>query len=263
MAKYISGQSLADIKAEDLNRYDRAAGVVLGKRGARPGSPPPSTSQPKLIVRNGSGAERAAYDCLAVSAPLFTPTENVKSFTRMPAFTVVEHTSTDLSLAVLTGPLGDGGSGHAVIYGQTAVKISVTAETADFNFAKATPGQTYLTPAASGPARIVWKEPGAGEKWAWVVLGGAADGDVHWQFTLTAPLSGGEATADQLDIEGEATGESITVKDTTASSMFSGLISGTNGWCFERGGDFYIIQAECGGGGSASGAMATAAFRIL
>ncbi len=80
----------------------------------------------------------------------------------------------------------------------------------------------------------------------------APAGDRFWQFTLTEDMNATEANqaaATKLDASGLPTGDTINVQDATPNQMWAPLTAGSSGWCFEREGDYHIIQAECAADG--------------
>ena len=115
------------------------------KRGVGYGLASTGLSSPRdadmVLVKNTSGADRARFEILGISAPVFTPTDNLEEFRN-----------------------------RVVLSGVCPVKVDVAnanhwhADIADNSAAN-------LKSGGGGAAQILWKESGTGVKWAVVRLG--------------------------------------------------------------------------------------------
>lgn len=116
------------------------------------------------------------FGILGIDGPLVTPTENQDGFKNDPVFkgVVPQAGSHQGRFAVLLEPLANGAAGSACISGVCSVKLNVAPEAQDFRFADVAHSQTgYLQLVSFGSAAVLWREPGAGEKWARVHLNAA------------------------------------------------------------------------------------------
>lgn len=125
-----------------------------------------------VLVKNASGADRARFEILGISAPVFTPTDNLDEFRNRVALTGVLPTAATYwgKFVILAEPIRNGALGLGWLSGVCPVKIDMAnanhwhADVAD-NVA------ANLKSAGGGAAQILWKESGTGVKWAVVRLG--------------------------------------------------------------------------------------------
>lgn len=168
-----------------------------------------------VLVRNDSGATVNRFGILGVDSIVISPTANLDEFKNHPVLSVVAPVVPDHSenFVILTEPLAhqaaaaDRTIGSAVIDGLAVVQVDV--QNADHEFAVLVNAQsTKLKSAVSGPAQIIYKESGTGDKWAVVRLGGrtlpdgTADNDIlYWDNTnhkwvvLSSPAEDSKAYA--------------------------------------------------------------------
>jgi len=95
----------------------------------------------------------------------------------------------------------------------------------------------------SSSARILWKEPGLGLKWASILLG-RSDGIYHYLFTLETNMSyalPNFATAVIKDMDNLVVIKTAFVRDPQV--IFADLVAGDRGICILQNEKFYIIQA--------------------
>jgi len=128
----------------------------------------------RVLVRNGSGADRSRFDILGIDDAIFDPDTALKSFKREVAV-VGDTPDEDDHLArfvVLQEPLASGKCGWGMVAGITPVQINV-ADAGEADFADIADGVTsYLTTGASGSAYVLWRNGvGTGTMWAYVLLG--------------------------------------------------------------------------------------------
>jgi hypothetical protein len=144
----------------------------------------------RVKVRNDSGDDRARFDVLGISGPLFTPTDNLAEFLRAPKLIgVLPDADTHAGrFVILLEPLPAGKIGWALAAG--VVPVTVNMVTADDKFADVTDGQAgYLTSGAEGAARILWADTGTGQRRAMVLLGAAGGGMTLFWGTLDEDLA--------------------------------------------------------------------------
>jgi hypothetical protein len=136
-----------------------------------PGSYVEQGSNTVIMIRNDCGADRKQFEILGLDDVLFTPDDNLQEFLNSPAFKAVEPATADhrTKFVILLEPIAEDRIGLALLYGLTAVKLNVT--DANHTHAVLSDGvYTKLRTAFCGPAQILWKQSGTGEKWAWVAL---------------------------------------------------------------------------------------------
>jgi hypothetical protein len=145
----------------------------------------------RVKIRNDSGDDRARFEVLGVSGPLFTPTDNLTEFLSSPKLigTTPDVATHAGRFVVLLEPLPAGKIGWALAAGVVPVTIDMKA--AGDRFADVTDYDTrFLTSGSSGAARILWADTGTGQRRAVVLLGGASGGasPLFWG-TLDAALA--------------------------------------------------------------------------
>jgi hypothetical protein len=158
----------------EMLRWWQASGGAGG--GVGPGWPAGGL----VCVRNVSEYDVPRFGVLAVTAPLFTPSDNLREFQQVPVVTGDSPTGPldvgGLVIALQPIPAGEMSIGRALAVGICPVQVDVT--DAGHLFADTADGDVeVLHSASSGPVRIVAKESGTGTKWAYVSLpagGGAA-----------------------------------------------------------------------------------------
>ena len=161
-------------RAEHWNAFADTANAHLARQfGQAAGElrfPPSAITVP---VKNVSFADRGRFEVLGIEDVLFDPTDDEDAFLREPfAFEGRKPDEDDHAgrFVILVGPVKANKIGRAFIQGLTPVKVEVTDEThtyadvLDQSCAK-------LASRQHGSAKILWKQPGVGEKWAVVLLG--------------------------------------------------------------------------------------------
>jgi hypothetical protein len=153
--------------------------------------PVPDLDQVRVYVQNNSGADREAFDVLALTGVLNSIEDadgGSYAWARQPTFAGQTPSSESVAFGVLdqAAPYVAGGQSPlatAVVAGTVPVDVDIT--NAGHGFATPTPSNpTKLTSAAAGPARILYKPSGTGVKRCVVHLLGATP----------APVSGGSGT---------------------------------------------------------------------
>jgi hypothetical protein len=173
-----------------------------GAGAMRPGRPGGNI----ILVRNDSGAARARFDVLGVSAPIYTPTQNLATFTnQIAAVGVTPAAGHAGKFVILLEPLAAGSIGQALAVGVCPVQVNVT--DADHGFADIATGQCgYLASGTAGAAAILWKETGTGVKWAVVKLaiqgGSSQAGSSTFPAKVAAAVSGAAYTVREQSCTG-------------------------------------------------------------
>lgn len=135
------------------------------------------TSSVIVRVANDTGEDLDRYSIVQINAPLYDPASNELAFLEEPAFTGSKPSSgTGARFAVLLLPAVKNAIVPACVAGASVVKLDVQSEGDEF----AGPGDdmAMMTTSDEGPARIVWKESGTGEKHGLILfpVGGASAG---------------------------------------------------------------------------------------
>ena len=176
MKRFKAGDAFRGLPTSTWNQFVQASEIVLTgqlDRGgrARGKSGPQATV---VYVKNNTESDVGWYGILGIDGPLFSDTDNLNEFQARVMFTAstpAEDTHEGM-FVVCIEPIPAGQIGRAVVSG--AVQVQVDVKDADHTFAEITDADlTKLTSATSGSARILWKAPGTGTKWAIVRLGDA------------------------------------------------------------------------------------------
>lgn len=187
--KYMHASDPLAISAKAWNAFIDTTRLVQRHGPPHPTPRPERFQAPSstvILVRNATGGDLDQYAVTTLGDVLIAPADNPDGFQQNLAIKVVApgDPAAKPIVAILQDPLADGAFGLATILGMTWVKVDVSTDETGWQWANVVSGQTSKLDAAesSGPARIVWKESGLGEKWAIVVLGapsGAAGGSVE------------------------------------------------------------------------------------
>lgn len=124
-----------------------------------------------VLVQNGSGEDLERYGVLGISGLVFDADDDLDAFHSNSALTGVKPTAAHRGMfVVVVEPIANNEYGYARMAGATAVLVNVVDE-----------GDTYadieddtahvcirLKSDLRGAARILWKQEGTGEKWAYV-----------------------------------------------------------------------------------------------
>jgi hypothetical protein len=165
------------------------------------GSPALSAERPgACLVKNSSGAARAAFSVLAVTGSLIAPADNLDEFKRLPAVVAGNPTAVSRTLVVIQRQARVDEIVDGLLCGSSICQVNVGKE--DHGYAVPAAGGIPAS-AAAGPLRILWKAAGTGNVWALVswpaspktavtigtsatndfVTDGTAD-DVQWQAAI-------------------------------------------------------------------------------
>lgn len=125
------------------------------------------------LIKNNTGADVGQYEVLKLDGALITPTDNATGWLQRQTFKGITPTA-DCDFAITQRSVPDGKTQPAIFSGVTPCTVSVS----DASHTHAIAGTTAakLVSATSGPAKILWKESGTGDKNAVVQLsqGGSA-----------------------------------------------------------------------------------------
>ncbi len=175
LQKVQSGEKFAP-KAADYNAFiDAALANRMNQTRGVSGKLQRNLSGGIIPVRNDTGADQNLFAVLSLSTILITPTDNLNEFSFRPnLFSGVALASGNLSnpFVIMQEPLKNASIGSGMVVGATPAQITVSDESHGF----AILATTGLVSAASGIARILWKESGTGAKWAVISLPSSAGG---------------------------------------------------------------------------------------
>jgi hypothetical protein len=128
-----------------------------------------------VIVRNQSGSALDQFAVVELGNVIIGPSDNEQEFRSRTTFDVTTPAEEPGTMAILQEPIAAGGTGRAMLFGVTPVRLDVTDETHEY--AEVTPSEPgYLTSAATGDARVLYKEDGTGEVWAVVYFPASSPG---------------------------------------------------------------------------------------
>jgi len=131
------------------------------------------------LIKNNTGADVGQYQVLKLDGPVFSPTDNATGWLQRQTFKGITPTaSCDFAITQRAAP--NGKTQPALFSGVSPCTINVT----DAAHTHAVAGTTAakLVSATSGPAKILWKESGTGDKDAVVQLSqsGSAGAVTSW-----------------------------------------------------------------------------------
>lgn len=130
-------------------------------------------------IQNGTGSAVSQYGILKLNGMVVTPTDNEVGFLQKQVFDTTTPTA-DCDFCVTQRAIPAGQFGPALISGVTVCTIQVS--DASHTHAVAGTVTTKLDSATSGPAEILWKESGTGEKKAMIRIGNRGGGGGFPQF---------------------------------------------------------------------------------
>jgi len=166
------------IRATAWNRMLELLRRDTAQRGGRagPGALGDSVQATTVVlVQNATGSAASHGYCLSIDDLPTDPTDSPPAWLSRPVLSGGEPTDAADPFVILLEPLGDGAVGRAAIAGLAIAQVDVT--DTGHGYAAPTAGDaTKLTSAASGPARILWRESGSTGTQACVLLLGGSDG---------------------------------------------------------------------------------------
>ena len=183
MKKVTAGQTFRP-EAEIWNSFIDAALYAKQRQvGITAKTPSRDTKSGLVLVRNATGQELAQFTVVVIGALIITPTDNEQEFrNNIPVFEaeLVTSENNEKPYGILQKPLQQNECGPAMLGGITPAKVNIDDESHEF----AEPDENGLKSSTSGLARILWKEPETGEKWAVIHLGGAAASSCRGPFEV-------------------------------------------------------------------------------
>lgn len=172
--------------------------------GGGPALDGPLNPAVRVLVKNATGAALAVGSVVALGTPVVSPADYRREAAATPLFPGTVPAATTDAFAVLAEPLGIEEIGRAVLMGVASCNVNVVGATDTYATPKAS-DSTQLDSAATGPARILWREAGSsGTKKALVLLEGysppaASDSPyktpVRFRTTANVNLAGGGLAA--------------------------------------------------------------------
>jgi hypothetical protein len=191
------GDPLA-IPASTFNSFIDAARDFRARQTSATSDPLQSFRQAGIVpIKNGSTEDRNRFDVLGISAPLFSPTDNIEEFKNRVSLTGVKPAAaTHLGkFAILLEPMKDGAIGRACVSGVCPARIYIEEEW--HQYADVEDDQpAHLKSRPSGGAHILWKESGAGAEKMAIVRVGTPSPDL---FIVLMQNDGGVAGDDATD----------------------------------------------------------------
>ena len=175
--KVRSGDPLR-IPASSYNAFVDAA-KDFQTRSIKQGAAPERSARHSgiIFVRNMTQSDRARFDILGISAPVFSSTDNPESFQNDVVFDGVTPATLGNAhvgrFVVLLEPVKAGGVAQAMISGVVVCQVNIVAD--GDKFADISDGDSScLKSGSTGAAQILWKPSGTGTMWAIVRLGNPA-----------------------------------------------------------------------------------------
>ncbi len=193
LAKVSPGQPLR-VSAESFNAFiDAANAHRAGQLGVGAEGTTTGRTAGIVTVRNDSGSDQDRFAVLGIADPLIMPADNPTAFQERVALALAEPDEEAHAdrFCILQEPIAAGALGRGLILGVSPVRLEVTAE--DDRTAMIVSAQTLsLTTGSSGAARILWKEPGTGQKWGIVQIpaGGSGGGSPNLVLEVSSPAHG-------------------------------------------------------------------------
>jgi len=165
-------------------------GRLRGSQQAEPLRHVPQTGIVRL--KNASGQTRNRFDVLGISDVFPQPTQNLGAFKSGPVLHGVtpdenEHAG---NFAILLEPAKPDAIVAACVSGACVAKVHVETGQESVGYADVKDGDAgALQAKADGTARILWREPGTGIKWAVVRIGGGGEAAVGPATTIRAQVN--------------------------------------------------------------------------
>jgi hypothetical protein len=165
-------------------------------------------------VKNTSGQDVARFEVLGIDDILFYPYDDQDEFCARPALKGVVPRLPDHAgkFCVLAEPAASDDMALAVLSGVVPVKVQVDSNQSWYGYADVSTVKEHLILQPYGPAQVLWKESGTGEKWALVRLGNPGGMLSSWG-KLDAVLSPNSSAPVSLWWNGSDTGFDVTAYD--------------------------------------------------
>lgn len=146
-----------------------------------------------IKVKNESGLDLTRRSILALSMPVFTPTDSEDAFLRDVVMRGATPSTTDAGkFAILLEPAAQDQVVRAYVAGVVQVQVDVSDDT--HTCAEVGTSTSALDSATSGSAQILWREGGTGVQWAIVRFGSTCGGDSGGSTTTPSRCACPEAT---------------------------------------------------------------------
>lgn len=251
MPRYSVSPGSRGIPAEEQNALLRAERLVSRSQRNLSGQTIDELFPPLITwVKNSTASPVNAFGVLGLDAPLISPTADPSSaqtiefrskiaFSGVAPLTATPHYG---KYAILQEPAAAGEIVRAVMGGVCFCKLLVNdADDPAADIANST--TSYLTSQPHGSARVLWKEPGTGEKWALIHIG-------SWVGAMLGKTNGtvnkGTGASNNVSVWAGAEGsEADTGVDITAYNRFANLASGKWVLVLSIQGRLYICAGEC------------------
>lgn len=229
--------------AAEVNRWNQDA--AQRRRGEFKQLPDPrfepvDPSSRVAIVKNTSGSDRDAFDCMAIDGLEWDLETDGTSGVIFELVTA----DPDKAPAILLEPIENGAWGRAIVDGLALANIA-TADNVDQRFA--TPDATghNLDPADSGSIKLLTAPSTTAETLLPVILNAGSGGGGVFKigvYTLTANMGATSATADiTVDDDTDETG--VTVYDRAGTAAHQ--VTGDQGVAVYNGTRWVIVEPEC------------------
>ena len=203
------------------------------------------------LVKNNTGADVGQYQILKLDGPVFTPTDNATGWLQRQTFKGATPTAS-CDFAITQRAVPNGKTQPALFSGVSPCTINVT----DAAHTHAVAGTTAakLISDTSGPAKILWKESGTGDKNAVVQLSqsGSAESERAWCTGKSASNS----FSGNIEItDFKTSDESIFYGSSTGGGFFSsawstvdciGFMTGTWSYSYPESDVLYATRAAGG-----------------
>ena len=196
--RFRSGQSLdGALTAAFLNDLSTMLDQWKRSQGAAFTGATPSTgerSQTVIRVKNVSGDDVGRFAVMGLGDPVIDPGDGDAQLMSFKNIVALQGDEPDIEqhwglFCITLTPIQDGRIGEAVVAGVVQCKVNVHNE--GHTFADIEDGSTTrLSSCLDGTARILWKESGTGEKWAYVQIGTASSRNLFYNDSGATILGG-------------------------------------------------------------------------
>lgn len=170
-----AGQDIARwLTADNATAIAAATNATLGNQWRQTQRTlPPSAGRVIVDVQNDTGEALDRWDALYLQAPVILPTTREASFYEQPAFRVerANYYHPSASVALLLAPCPVDATRPAILAGVVNCQIHVDHASHTHADVDIEGAHTKLISRYGGPAQILWKEAGTGDKYASLLLG--------------------------------------------------------------------------------------------
>lgn len=224
-----------NLRASEINRWNAIANQHARGELRSPTPPRLNAYDPNsrvALVKNTTGADRAAFDTMAIEGLLW----DLEADGTADIIFELAAAAADKQPAILIEPIAAGEFGRAVVDGLAIAKVKGgTGSQATIDAAG-----HRLEPAESGAIVLLQTPHATEERLLPVVLHAGRPAETHFLFTLTEAISSGSGSATIRDItDSEEIETGATLYDPLGH--FDGLTSGYRGFCFASGAAYYAL----------------------